>query len=353
MADSVGALFAKDAEISKYYNTVLANGKWNHMMDQTHIGYTYWQQPPVDKMPDVTKIELPALPQMGVDVEGSASWWPQEKGDAVLPGFYRGEKGGHYIEIFNKGQGSFKFTAKSGSAFVRIKPTSGSVTFGQRLWVTVDWAKLPKRIQQVPITITGDEGSNVIVEAVINAKPQKGVTGFFENNGYISIEAVHFTKAVNSNGIKWQVIPDYGKTLSGVMPSPVTAKGQHPGGNSPHLEYEINLTDTGRVNVEAYISPTIDFTNTTGLRYAISIDDEQPQIVNINADKSDSTWRKNVADNIKVMVSAHHISEPGKHLLKYWMVDPAVVLQKIVVNAGGEKPSYLGPPESYNVKKAR
>jgi len=346
MAERVKALFKKDAEISNYYNKGMANGKWDHMMDQTHIGYTYWQQPPVDKMPDVTSIELPASPQLGLAIEGSDLWWPQEKSKAILPGFYPGQ-GGHYIEVFNRGQGAVNFTVEASSPYLTVLPKRGIVTTEQRVWVNVNWDKVPAGVHSVPVTITGTDGLKVTIEATINKILPVNTTGFNESNGYISMEAAHFTREINNSAVKWQVIPDYGRTLSGVMPSPVTAKSQVPGGSSPHLEYEVNLIDTGTVNVEAYISPTIDFTNSNGLHYAVSIDDEQPQIININADKSEKAWNKDVSDNIKIMVSKHHIGKTGKHILKYWMVDPAVLLQKIVINAGGEKPSYLGPPESY------
>ena len=44
--------------------------------------------------------------------------------------------------------------------------------------------------------------------------------------------------------------------------------------------------------------------------------------------------------------SQHQIDKPGKHTLKFWVVDSGLVLQKLVVNTGGQRSSYLGPPES-------
>jgi len=51
LAAAARLLFQADADLSAYYNHSLAHGKWDHMMDQTHIGYTYWNQPPVNAMP--------------------------------------------------------------------------------------------------------------------------------------------------------------------------------------------------------------------------------------------------------------------------------------------------------------
>jgi hypothetical protein len=80
---------------------------------------------------------------------------------------------------------------------------------------------------------------------------------------------------------------------------------------------------------------------------AVSIDDEKPQVININKNEALKAWEKVVEDNTRIISTKHKISSLGKHTLKYWAVDPGVVLQKIVVDAGGVKPSYLGPPESY------
>ena len=52
-------------------------------------------------------------------------------------------------------------------------------------------------------------------------------------------------------------------------------------------------------------------------------------------------------DSVRKVMSTHTVEGVGYHVLKFWMVDPGVVLQKLVVNLGGVKPSYLGPPESY------
>ncbi|MNC94060.1 hypothetical protein D3C83_108260 [compost metagenome] len=63
-------------------------------------------------------------------------------------------------------------------------------------------------------------------------------------------------------------------------------------------------------------------------------------------DNINRTWEGWAANNIIIKTSAHKITGKGKHVLKFWMVNPAVVLQKIVIDNGGIEPSYLGPPET-------
>ena len=160
------------------------------------------------------------------------------------------------------------------------------------------------------------------------------------------MEADHYSRHTETGNLHWLTIPDLGRTGSAVELTPVTTPSLTPGNNSPRLEYDLCLSDTGLLKVQAYFSPIIAF-NRKAIRYGISFDDEQLQLIDISTgNEARGTWDKMVADNIRIAESAHHITRPGRHVLKFWFADPGVVVQKLVVDAGGVKPSYLGPPES-------
>ncbi|MBN1427403.1 MAG: glycosyl hydrolase 115 family protein [Anaerolineae bacterium] len=349
LAAKARELFERDADYSRYYNETLAGGKWNHLMDQTHIGYTYWQQPEINVMPDVKEINLPDIAEMGVAVEGSADWWPAAKIEAVLPTFDPYQQPTYRVEVFNRGRLPFDYRVEADTPWLLVTPQQGKVEKDETLSISVDWQQAPTGIHRAPIHIVGPNDSRVIVQAVIHnpASPRREqVLGFIEGNGYVSMEAEHFTRAVETATLTWLRVPDLGRTLSAMTITPVTAPSQSPEGDSPRLEYHMYLFSSGPVKVRAYLSPTLDFNN-KGLRYAVSFDDETPQIVNMHTDTSIRAWEQSVSDNIKVLTSEHEIDRPGEHVLKFWMVDPAVVLQKLVVETGDIQPGYLGPPESF------
>ncbi len=357
LAKKVRELFIKDSLITQYYNTKLAGGKWNHMMDQTHIGYTYWQEPPKNAMPEVKEINIPVKAEMGVAVEGSEEWWPNQSSEAVLPEFdvYNQQK--YYIEIFNRGKTPFEYLIQTDKDWIQIYPDKGMIETERRLWVGIDWRRAPYGIHRAPITIKGPGNIDVQIQIVINnpVSPKRSeIDGFVESNGFVSMNAENFTAAVNTKKIDWLIMPNLGRTGSAVTPMPVTAQSQTPGGESPRLEYKVLLFSKGEVIVKTYFSPTLNFHNTKGLRYAVSFDNEKPQIVNIHENDTipewtyPRWWEQAVGENIMIKISSHSIKKPGEHILKYWMVDPGVVLQKIVVETGDVKPSYFGPPESFN-----
>jgi hypothetical protein len=243
LAEKAQALFAKDAEISRRYNDI-AGGKWHHMMDQMHIGYTAWHDEPKDVMPEV---------------------------------------------------------------------------------------------------VTLAAGATATAAPASPAAPARA--------DYVALEAEHYTQAVNAGPITWQHLPDLGRTAGAVTSFPVTAAPTAtPGGASPHLEYRITLAQAGPVTVSAYLAPTLDFTNTTGLRYAVSLDEEAPQIINLhtglNPDNGNRPWERAVAENIILKTSQHNVAGAGAHVLKFWRVDPGVVLEKLVVSPGPLPATYLGPLEN-------
>ncbi|PBJ15935.1 glycosyl hydrolase 115 family protein [Flavobacterium sp. ACN6] len=169
---------------------------------------------------------------------------------------------------------------------------------------------------------------------------------FKEKDGYVAIDAEHFSKMNNSKNTHWEIIPNFGKTLSGITTFPQNSYlGTE---DNAFVEYEINFASTGEFTVELLLAPTLNFNSNKGLRYEISFDGEKPQLVNFNGHYKGELgkWQ---AEHIIHSATKHKILKSGKHTLRFRVLDPGIVLQKILIDTGGLKPSYLGAPESERI----
>jgi hypothetical protein len=345
MADLAEAKFAVDQAMNDYYNTELAGGKWRDWQLQPKIGYgdverygpnAPWQQPELNNValpdaiyPHLRRIDVPAGAAMGVALDG---------GDArTLPAFSPWQsQPRQYLEVFNKGTTPFRYAIRAGRPWVHVTPAAGTVQQQIRATVTVDWRRAPKGTTTVPITVTG-AGSTVVVDAPVE-NPVLRPHGFLEANGTVTMEAAHYTRKAGT----WRLLPDIGRTGHGLTPLSADAR----------LAYDMTLTSTGPVRVSVLLSPRNNVLPTPGLRYAVSIDDQSPQTVDIIAatGANDTTmnrqWARNTSDNINVTTTTHTIDRPGRHTLTFHAVDPTVIVQRLIVDTGGVRYSYLGPPES-------
>ncbi|KAI5117957.1 hypothetical protein M0805_001619 [Coniferiporia weirii] len=377
-ADQVEQLFEDDYSLETEYHQLL-DGKWDHMMDQTHVQYYYWQQPMTNTMPPISRVQSKkqALPgAMRISPEGSLGTWPGDNPnqcaqqyscppptitlDSYVP------YGSRYIDVGAGGPSSFKFTATSNVSWLILTPNKGSVSTSNtevRIFATVDWSK-----------VTGAETAEITFDADVEGQPSmstpayfvtnhtvapSGYKGYVEGDGGVSIEAAHASRNTSVAGITWVELPGYGKTLSGVTPWPRTGNnyGNFTAGSGPSIEYDFLNFNTvnggGNVTATVLVSPTLNYMGPNEpISIAVQMDDQTPQTVAFIPTSAPGTlpaqWDGNdgFVANAIVSVVTSWPAAPGAHTLKVWMVEPAVVVQKVVIDTGGVRPSYLGPPES-------
>ena len=367
MADAAEARFKDDQAMSAYYNDELAGGKWHGFQTQTKLGYggpypeSNWQQPPPKAgdfiWPPLVRPALPTPAELGVAIDGSDAFWTASTttsgtSAAQLPEFSPYQtQGEQYIEVFNRGQKPFQYRIESASPWLMVSPREGTVKDQVRATLQVDWARAPKGSTPVTLTVTGPNQSRVRVEARVNNPDQSPPpSGFIEANGYVAIEAEHFDRMVDRPPVYWQSLPHIGRTAGGMTPFPATGPRQTLGADAARLEYDVQLWKAGKLKVWAYLSPRNNVRASDGLQYAVSLDDAEPQLVNItkalNGIPMNRSFERNTSDNVNLTSTEHEVSAPGHHVLKFWAVDPTVIVQKLVIDTGGLRASYLGPPES-------
>ncbi len=268
----------------------------------------------------------------------------------ALPAFDVVNRQHYTLELFNRGQGQLKYTATPQAEWLRVSRTEGQFALEEALTVTVDWAKVPKGRAQGEITIqSGDQSFNV--QATLREAPEKR-KGFVENNGVVAFEADQYSAIEHTEDAEWVVVPNLGRTGHAVTIKPSSAPIYNNTERAPRLEYEFTLFERHASAVDVYLSPTLNFHKGEGLKFALSVNDQPPTVVNVHEGETTPDWtypewwNTIVTDHIRIKRVELGDLDAGAHTLKVWMMDPGLVFQKFVIDSGGLQRSYLGPPQS-------
>ena len=349
---------ANDAEAqmsaeTAYYNQKLAGGKWRHMMSIEPPG-TQWQNMRMTRPvapAGLAQITLSEKAGLGVAIEGRAAPLAENETDISLPALNRFTAETRFIDVFNTGRGPATWTAKASHNWIKLNKANGDLRQDSRVLVSIDWNKA-RRGESVSgtVEITGAGAKRIVKVPLFNPKlPAR--TDFVEVNGIVSIEAEHFSNKIDRGALAWWVIDGLGRSGDSVAIFPTTAASVDTARivtDAPLLEYSLQLFSVGKFVITCNVIPTHPIQPGRALRYAISFDNQPPQVVTVSADLQvpSRQWSLNVLNASALATSTHQITAAGSHVLKLYMIDAGLVVDKIVLDSGGLRPSYLGPPET-------
>ncbi len=338
--------------ITRGYNSLLG-GKWNHMMSmrQNYDGVSAYFNLPHLATHDAAGAPRLALQVAGEDVTGARAFH-------ALPAFDNYLRRTYPVEIYNRGGGTLAWTAHASEPWVVLSKSAGKTAAEERITVGIDWEKAPSG-NAVPAQIVfraGEQSEKVLVSLFNPTAPSRAeLRGIYvENNGCVSIPAAGCHRVRESDRIKITAVEDLGIEGPALQLGDPTAPLQiFRSRDVPCAEYDFYAFDAGSVDVYTYVLPTFplhadrDFrigeNTNTDTKYSVQIDDGALATPSSSHVEYSQVWFESVLRNCAVNKSTLHIDKPGRHTLRIRVGDPGIVLQKIVLDFGGMKRSYLGP----------
>ena len=355
------------------YNS-LQNGKWKGIMDPyiTDNG-----SPIITGAPKVTYLSQDlAADGVGAAMEGQANT------TAITATFDNIDDTEKFLDIFGKGLKTAKFTIETTPAVIiktaddkqlAYKDESGkriysaSVDVETRYYITIDWNTVSTGKSSITLTVSDEFDYKQTYTLSLNKQAidpaLESEKGYYEANGYISIEAEHYSENVAVDNKKWDVVPNLG-----VSGDSMKAYPDHSANferidigyeyDSPYLEYKFYVSTTGTYHGSFFRIPTMnegetdDFVHKT-CRIGWSLDNgtvdyfRGTSYVDTNGT---SSWSNGVRYNYELKTFTITVNEAGWHTLRVYMVDAGCAFDKIVLRheSVSETPSRLGAPETFN-----
>jgi hypothetical protein len=323
--------------------------KWSRMMQLNHWGGN------VDRI-EPHKYAVVPEPADGV---GAAAENQTEAGTGILRFNSLSPEDQRYFDVFGKNDGTEFWVAETDADWVLLSQSAGETCTEERVVVTADWTKLNGSAESVIRVYNADEAGAKTGDpvAVFTVKAVKSTAdlgekrGFAEANGYVAIEAEHFTQKIDGASNAWSVVKSsaqHGDT----MKTTDTAAHTEDWANTAKLVYSVYFEQSGTYSGVLKRLPTLNEGSENGvarsMNLAIGVGENTPAILKGNR-TTGGTW----SENVLVMherLSFQITVQQGWNDIILYAIDPSVVIDRfeIQTEAGALAQSLLGPAESPN-----
>ncbi|EKU88458.1 glycosyl hydrolase 115 family protein [Bacteroides oleiciplenus] len=333
--DSIGSYTA-------HYNQML-NGKWNHMMSLAPGWVATYQN-----MPPVNTTTISSGTNMQIFIPGKDTDYGVTSLN-VLPCLNPYTKQKSFIELYNRGDKAFQWKASARQEWINLDKTSGEALLQDRIILSVDWTKVPHGTNITgEIVITSGQKTETVYLPIFNpvspsVNELKGM--YVEDNGCISINPGLYHRKLENKDITIHTIKGLGYENECVQLGEAVKPSQNIRklAETPRAEYDFYTFSAGTVTVYTYALPLFPINTQRNTRYGVMIDDGIVHWVSTAAKEYSGQWKQNVVRNNAIGIVNLNIEKPGKHTLKLLCADPGMVIQKVIIDFGGMKRSYLGP----------
>lgn len=326
-AERATLMFNELNEWTRIYNEETAEGKWNRFFDWRPYHWYYTkgmaaqmatpeQLENVLNSPKARFISADAsVSQDGAeiysDIEGEIPLWIR----AVSP-----------VQNFSK--------APEDNVFCRV--TIGTECFDasatpiNNIWHSPIIGPMWSKVGSIRLK----KGSNRLY--ITDIKPEAridsvfiGIWPPFPDSPQQCIDAKEYKTAHNVQGTI-TTIPQLG-FRDGVAVLPFDTPSYNDPAEAPFVEYRIDL-QAGHSTIEIRTLANLHVYDGRDIRYAVSLDENQPETFSIHTGDFTAEWRRNVLHGYSTRSISVRTEKPGTHTLRIYLLDPGLVLQDILIH---------------------
>jgi hypothetical protein len=351
VAQEIDECVREDAALIEDYETV-DNGFYKGFGKSEHVGFVNWNEED-NRYPVKHLVYGAHSPRMLVSRKDDEHYmtgleWcdhPQTWRDMLRPDVDKVE-----FDLISGSDKPFKYRIHTDCSWLEFSRTEGEVKKRERITLSVNKALLDEKVTGVFLVENIGYGTATVT---VEAAPMGGPEGLYlESDGYICIEAEHFSSKGDTAGAGFKVLTPYGRSGSAIKVFPTTSdfKGEK---KRPFVEYRFLASEDGEYELTFELAPSTPVTFTPEQYIGFAINGGRIRIENTVRQPDipfflSPQWAIEARDNVK-KVTTRVKCVRGENTLTFYGMSPGIVLERIIlVREGVSLPeSYLGPKESY------